>query len=552
MWAGGTSFTDQRSVSIKAGPHAVFKAICRIGGGNGWYAGDILWRIRGWMDNLVGGPGLRRGRRDSERVEFGEALDFWRVVGIERDRSLSLRAEMKLPGEAMLNFELEADEHLESTKLTMTARYRPRGVFGILYWYAVVPLHNLVFGGMLKGISNTAEAMQRAENASAPSPLAGDGRSRGYGRARLWLGISAVGSLVTLCTLGLSFDIARMVQQRVDSDTLGTLAALLLFVLAHAAIQLPFDLFGGYLLPRHFGRSHLPLGSYLLGLARGVAAHSTLLFFAAVTILLAGRFGGLAGVAAAGLVLILLLLVGRVAIASLMARLELTPSQPTSSSADHLPIYVARSRDEGFTGGVLGVLKPQAYVLPEKWSEVLGPEELEVVVTRRSLAVKTGSWMRGRAMALVFTIVGLVLAAWLVGPSDLGTAGGTIAFSLWFTLWSFVGLLLLPTFSRRGVIEVDELAHAEGCASEAFCTATRVLNDLQDGETDRSSLVETVFHPIPSVRNRFAGPRIHGGIGFWDAARTAVYLGMAGLSLLGRAVHCNCGRPSLWVFLPTD
>ena len=148
-WAGGKVFTDQRSVSIDAEPSAVFAAVCRIGGGNGWYAGDILWRIRGWMDTLVGGPGLRRGRRNAERVEFGEALDFWRVVGIDHDRSLSLRAEMKLPGEAMLNFELAPDEGGKRTNLTMVAKFRPKGLFGIMYWYAVLPLHHIVFGGML-------------------------------------------------------------------------------------------------------------------------------------------------------------------------------------------------------------------------------------------------------------------------------------------------------------------------------------------------------------------------------------------------------------------
>lgn len=552
-WAGGTSFSDQRSVSIQASPQAVFKAVCRIGGGNGWYAGDVLWRIRGWMDTLVGGPGLRRGRRHPEQVEFGEALDFWRVVGIERDRSLSLRAEMKLPGEAMLNFDLQPDEDQERTTLTMTARFRPRGLLGIAYWYAVLPLHNLVFGGMLRGIRNTAEAMQRAEDTSPVTPIPDNRASRGYGRARLWLGISAVGSLVTLCTLGLVFDVAAMVQQRADSGALGSSTALLLFVLTYAAIQFPFDLFGGYLLPRRFGRTHPPLGSYLIGLARGVATHSALLFFAAVAILFAGRYGGLAGVAAAGFVMTLLLLGGRVALASLMARLELTPSQPThATSADHLPIYVAQSQDEGFTGGVLGVFRPRAHVLPEKWREVLGPEGLEVAISRRSQAVRTGGWVRGRALALLFTLLGLVVAGWLAGTSELGTAGGTIALCLWFSLWSFAGLLVLPTFSRWGVIEVDERARAEGCPSEAIGTTTRLLDELQDGEPDRPSLVETVFHPIPSVRNRLEGPRSHGAVGFWDAARTAVYLSVAGLGLLGRAVHCNCGRPSLWVFLPTD
>ena len=151
---------------IKADPRSVFAAVCRIGGGHGWYAGDILWRIRGWMDTLVGGPGLRRGRRDADRVEFGEALDFWRVVGIDRDRSLSLLAEMKLPGKAMLNFELEPEKDGRRTRLTMTARFRPKGLLGILYWYAVLPLHNIVFGGMLRGIRNTAEATGWATNLS--------------------------------------------------------------------------------------------------------------------------------------------------------------------------------------------------------------------------------------------------------------------------------------------------------------------------------------------------------------------------------------------------
>ena len=155
-------------------------------------------------------------------------------------------------------------------------------------------------------------------------------------------------------------------------------------------------------------------------------------------------------------------------------------------------------------------------------------------------------------MALLFTLLGLVVAAVLTGPSRLGTTGGTIAFSFCFSLWSFAGLLILPTFSRRGVIEVDERACAEGSPSEAIRITTRILDELQDGEPDRPSLVEMVFHPIPSLRNRLEGPRTHSAIGFWDAARTSMYFSLAGLGLLGRAVHCNCGRPSLWVFLPTD
>jgi len=164
-WAGGTLFTDQRSITIAASADAVSRAVCRIGGGHGWYAGDILWRLRGWMDTVVGGPGLRRGRRDSDEVEFGEALDFWRVIGVEQGRSLALLAEMKLPGTATLNFDIAAAPSGESA-LTMTARFRPKGILGLLYWYSVLPLHNIVFGGMLQGIRRAAES----ERSAAESP----------------------------------------------------------------------------------------------------------------------------------------------------------------------------------------------------------------------------------------------------------------------------------------------------------------------------------------------------------------------------------------------
>jgi uncharacterized protein YbjT (DUF2867 family) len=161
-WAGGTVFTDARVLTVEAPDWAVFRAICRVGGGNGWYAADYLWRLRGWMDVWVGGPGLRRGRRDPERVGFGEALDFWRVVGLERNRRLALRAEMKLPGEALLEFNVEPVSEA-SCRLTQTARFKPRGLLGLLYWYAVVPFHAFVFRGMLNGIQHEALVIAAAQ-----------------------------------------------------------------------------------------------------------------------------------------------------------------------------------------------------------------------------------------------------------------------------------------------------------------------------------------------------------------------------------------------------
>ncbi|TVQ64259.1 MAG: SDR family oxidoreductase [Phycisphaerales bacterium] len=157
-WAGGTVFLDERTIEIDASPDRVFKAVCRVGGGHGWYAADWLWRVRGFMDRIIGGPGLRRGRRHPEDVVYGDALDFWRVIGLERNRRLTLRAEMKLPGDAVLEFRIAPPERDGGpSMLTQAARFKPRGLLGLLYWYAVLPLHGVVFSGMQRGIKRAAE-----------------------------------------------------------------------------------------------------------------------------------------------------------------------------------------------------------------------------------------------------------------------------------------------------------------------------------------------------------------------------------------------------------
>jgi uncharacterized protein YbjT (DUF2867 family) len=550
-WSGGKVFTDRRSVSIHADAESVFAAVCRIGGGNGWYAGDILWRLRGWMDTLVGGPGLRRGRRNSERVEFGEALDFWRVIGIDHDRSLALLAEMKLPGTAMLNFQLKPEEDRQITQLEMIARFRPKGLIGIFYWYAVAPLHNFVFGGMLKGIRSAAEA-RRAPAVSKPIAVSPRAAVAGYGRARLWLGISAVGTIVTLAIIGLASGFPSRFSGLFSTSFASQVLQILAFVGFYMMVHLPFDLFGGYFLPRRFGRQSPPLSTYLLRLGHGALVHGTMLFTVSITLTLAGRFGGIFGSIAVGALIVMALLAARVSIARLLAPLSIQPRAAATGNADPLPVLVAKSEDEGFTGGIAGVLGARFQLVPRKWEEVLCDEGLKLAERRRVIAVASGGWRRGRIAAVAFTLIGLGLGTWLTGSHQLGTAQGTIRISLWFTLWSFLGLLTLPTLSRRGVVAVDELARAEGWKADLFIKNTDALDRLQDGEPTRPFLVETIFHPIPSVQSRLEGPTAHRAVGLWDVARSAIFLSMAGLGLLGRAVHCNCGRPSLWVFLPTE
>ena len=170
-WAGGTVFVDRRQIEVSASPSVVFRAISRLGGHHGWYGVDWLWRLRGTFDRLVGGPGLRRGRRDPEQLAFGEALDFWRVTAVETDRRLALRAEMKLPGEALLEFTIEPlpDEGVRS-RLVQTARFLPRGLLGLIYWYAVSPFHGIVFRRMLRGVRRVAEALGALDEAASRNP----------------------------------------------------------------------------------------------------------------------------------------------------------------------------------------------------------------------------------------------------------------------------------------------------------------------------------------------------------------------------------------------
>jgi uncharacterized protein YbjT (DUF2867 family) len=180
-WAGGTVFRDLRHIRVAAPAAAVFQAVCRVGGGHGWYGANWLWTLRGWLDQMMGGPGLRRGRRDPENVGFGEALDFWRVVAHEKDRSLALRAEMKLPGEARLEFRIDADPATGACILHQNALFKPRGLAGLLYWYAVAPLHLYVFESMLRGIAR--EAMRRAALGTA-SPAASQSTTDSAAQAR--------------------------------------------------------------------------------------------------------------------------------------------------------------------------------------------------------------------------------------------------------------------------------------------------------------------------------------------------------------------------------
>jgi len=168
-WGGvrfGERLVDSRTVRVDVPPTEAFMPVTRIGGQTGWYYGNLLWRVRGALDLLVGGAGLRRGRSHPEHLRVGDALDFWRVEAIDPPHLLRLRAEMKLPGRAWLQFEVQPDDSGHGSTITQTAIFDPTGLVGPLYWYALWPMHQFVFAGMLKGIARAAGAAGAASRSS--------------------------------------------------------------------------------------------------------------------------------------------------------------------------------------------------------------------------------------------------------------------------------------------------------------------------------------------------------------------------------------------------
>jgi uncharacterized protein YbjT (DUF2867 family) len=152
---------EQWQIAIDASAEAVFRAFTALGGARGWLYMNWAWRLRGAIDRLGGGVGLRRGRRDADSVRVGEALDFWRVEAVEPNQLMRLRAEMKVPGKAWLQFEVKALDPEPSVLLTQTAIFAPKGLLGFVYWYALYPIHSLIFRGLIRKLAKSAADISR-------------------------------------------------------------------------------------------------------------------------------------------------------------------------------------------------------------------------------------------------------------------------------------------------------------------------------------------------------------------------------------------------------
>ncbi len=161
--------SDRRSRHFDVSKENAFEAIVNIGGEEGWYTFDWLWQIRGVLDRLWGGVGMRRGRRDPHNLLPGDALDFWRVESVEDNDHLQLRAEMKVPGRAWLRFDVREDDD-GKTEIQQTAYFEPKGLFGFLYWYAMYPAHLFIFPSMINAIGERAKEFEKGTSSASPEP----------------------------------------------------------------------------------------------------------------------------------------------------------------------------------------------------------------------------------------------------------------------------------------------------------------------------------------------------------------------------------------------
>ncbi len=391
-----------------------------------------------------------------------------------------------------------------------------------------------------------------------------------YARARLWLGICGVGFWVILSAAMLYFAIpARLFSPQSDSF-LSDIRSLSIFLTAYIVLSFPFDFLGGYWLPHRFHRLAPTWSRFLFTLARGVIGQALIMLGVGVVLLTAGRTGGRFGATIAVIFLMFGLLVLQGSLARWIGALRSVSVdlQPYRAIVDSwnisLPpkINIFEVTDSAFVGGWVGLPGRECLILPSKWFHsqsrvlqlpALSVEAVALQISRRVGVLQSGSRSRGILLALVWNVGGFYLATFLPG-AGVNSVAEIISTACGFTLWSFVGLLLLPSLSRPGVLAGDYFALQRGISPKLFEKTITILDKLQDDEPARSAGIETIFHPIPSVDSRLAALARNEAepYGAWQAARVALFLSWSCLGLLSRAVHCNSGRPELWVLFPGD
>ena len=377
-----------------------------------------------------------------------------------------------------------------------------------------------------------------------------------YARSRLILGMSTVGTVVLACLAVLGFEIYSNFEAVILESAMDQVIALALILAGLFGILLPFDILGGFLLPTRFSKSKTTFQRWFVSYLWGVTGQFFSYIILGVLVINLAGFHPLVAILGFAVLSVFVLLIrntliscrlkpSRKADASLGKAEELARSWlPTSNQ-----IYVVNREDIGYTGGIIGFGRRSKILIPRRWLS-FGVDVLATIIARREIAISSFSHTIGLILALACNTSGFICAN-LLCSSPVGSLAWLIEFICWFNLWTFFSLLILPTFSRAASSWVDHRLVSLKVPKALVIHAAETMNVLQDNERSRSMLIETIFHPIPSVERR-SRERPLVPIKTWQVARTSLFVSWAGLSLLARAVHCNVGRPDLWLLLPSD
>lgn len=366
------------------------------------------------------------------------------------------------------------------------------------------------------------------------------------GKARLLTGISCVGTLVVLSCMALLFDVAKVIFPASPAGPVVEFVNLLMLFVGIAGVMLSFDFIGGVLIPTACEDTSPNVWFWFQGWFRSVAIQVLFYSVSFFFYLQIGREVGAAWLIAMFAALQVMLLAGQQIIWQMTTANHSDRSRGISSFVRH--------SDQRFAGGITGLPGFESILIPNGWRDRLKPSYLKLLVSRRRAAVTSGLRSRGIVIAMLWN-TGSFATAILAGGGVVNSVAELVIIFCWFLLFSFVGLLILPTFNRRGVFALDRQVAVDFNAVE-MQQAILDVDIMTEQDPDRSASAESIFQPIPCPKRRKQALVSVGaqstGSGAWNVARMALFLSWAFGGPLARAVHCNVGRPELWAILPTD
>ena len=377
-----------------------------------------------------------------------------------------------------------------------------------------------------------------------------------YARSRLILGMSTVGTVVVGCLAVLGFELYRNFETVILESVVSQAIAVAIILAIVFGALLPFDILGGFILPTKFSKSNTRLERWFIAYLLGVTTQ----FFSYIVlgVLIVNLASCNPVIGTLGFAVLSIIVLG---IRNTLINWKTKPYKSLDSdlreaeelAKSWLPvsnqIQIVDREDIGYTGGIIGFGRRSKILIPRRWLS-FGVDVLATIIARRQIAISSYAHTIGILLALVCNIGGF-LCANLLSSSPVNSLAWLIEFISWFNLWTFFSLLILPTFSRSASSLVDDRLVSLKVPKTLVIHAAEAMNGLQDNERSRSRLIETIFHPIPSVERR-SRERPFLPLKTWQVARSSLFISWAGLSLLARAVHCNVGRPDLWLLLPSD